>query len=372
MFPVDFGNEAVLRYTTPGDTVIDPFAGRGTAVFSAAVNGRRGLGIEVNPVGWVYAATKLAPVQARLVEQRIYELGRIASSYRAEADRLPAFFNLCFSATVRAFLVAARDGLNWRSSRIDRTVMALLLVYLHGKRSASLSNQMRQTKSMSPDYAVRWWEDRALQPPDIDPVEFMLSRLAWRYAAGLPAATPSRMYLGDSTAWLPRLARLVEVGAIPRVRLLLTSPPYYRLTNYHYDQWLRLWLLGGPPNALRTGGAHRGKFEHRERYQRLLIDVFSAAARMLSDDAVVYVRTGRQPITYDSTISALHQAFPTRQWIEELRPYQKPTQTALFGDREPKVGEVDLISVVSAADHPKLMDPCSCAPPSDLELDSSD
>lgn len=33
--------------------------------------------------------------------------------------------------------------------------MALLSVHLHGKRADSLSNQMRQTKSMSPEYAIR-------------------------------------------------------------------------------------------------------------------------------------------------------------------------------------------------------------------------
>src|SRR6266852_7068337 len=69
------------------------------------------------------------------------------------------------------------------------------------------------------------------------------------------------------------------------------SPPYYAITNYHYDQWLRLWLLGGPPNALRSGGAVCGKFEHRQKYRDLLHGVFSRAAELLADDATVYVRT---------------------------------------------------------------------------------
>ena len=63
--------------------------------------------------------------------------------------------------------------------------MALLLVHLHGKRTDSLSNQMRQTKSLSPQYAVRWWDERGLEPPDIDPVEFMKKKLKWRYAKGI-------------------------------------------------------------------------------------------------------------------------------------------------------------------------------------------
>jgi DNA modification methylase len=75
MFPTDFADRVVAKYTKPGDTVLDPFAGRGTAVFSAAHQGRRGLGIEINPVGWVYAKTKLGPAPRDAVARRLRELG---------------------------------------------------------------------------------------------------------------------------------------------------------------------------------------------------------------------------------------------------------------------------------------------------------
>ena len=40
--------------------------------------------------------------------------------------------------------------------------MALLMIDLHGKRESALSNQMRQTKAMSPQYAIGWWKERDL------------------------------------------------------------------------------------------------------------------------------------------------------------------------------------------------------------------
>ena len=54
MFPVDFAFEKIERHSRLGELVIDPFAGRGTSVFAAAALGRIGVGIEINPVGWVY------------------------------------------------------------------------------------------------------------------------------------------------------------------------------------------------------------------------------------------------------------------------------------------------------------------------------
>jgi hypothetical protein len=269
----------IAQYTQPGDTVLDPFAGRGTAVFSAAAQRRLGVGIEINPVGWVYARAKLAPAEKAPVADRFAELGEAAEKYRGEAKELPPFFHRCFSRRVRRFLIAARGELDWKRSQIDCTAMALLLVNMHGKREASLSNQLRQTKSMSPDYAIAWWKERDLKPPDVDPVAFMRKKLDWRYANGRPARTQSRVYLGDSLRRLPEVGQRMRQLGIRPAQLLLTSPPYYAITNYHYDQWLRLWLLGGPPNALRAGGAVCGKFEHRERYRNLLHQGFYQSCR---------------------------------------------------------------------------------------------
>ncbi len=343
MFPTSFADGVVRRYTQSGETVLDPFAGRGTALFSAASQGRCGIGIELNTVGWVYAQTKLHPVPLEAVLDRLQEIGQRASTYCRAAHSLPLFFHHAYSSRVRSFLLSAREQLDWRRNRIDRTLMALLLVYLHGKQGASLSNQMRQTKSLSPDYAIRWWTERGFQPPDLDSVEFLRPRLEWRYAHGRPEATNSRAYLGDSIRRLGYVGRQLRQQKIARPRLLFTSPPYYGVTNYHYDQWLRLWLLGGPSNALRTGGRYRGKFEHKANYRLLLQRVFGQAAQILDAKATVYVRTDRRSLTSRMTREVLKQTFPAKRLRSIIRPLHGKTQTRLFGGDTPKVGEVDVI-----------------------------
>ena len=344
MFPTHFADGVVADHTKPGDIVLDPFAGRGTAVFSAAHQGRQGIGLEINPVGWVYGKTKLGPAAQPEVAKRFREIGELAGGYGDVAGALPEFFAHCFSARVRRYLMAARENLDWRASRVDRTVMALMLVYLHGKQGAALSNQMRQTKSMAPDYAVRWWRERGLVPPDLDPVDFLVSRLRWRYARGLPTIDGSEMYLADSEQEMTLIdLRLRERDA--KVRLLFTSPPYFKLTNYHYDQWLRLWLLGGPPNANRVPGTSdlRGKFENMARYRLLLANVFGGAASLMAPESVVYVRTGLGEETYEVTLQVLREVFPGHQLETQPRPYSKPTQTQLFGDSGVKKGEIDIV-----------------------------
>lgn len=343
MFPVRFANEIVQRYTRQGDTVLDPFAGRGTSVFSAAAHGRTGIGIEVNPVGWVYARAKLKPASETSVIETIEELARHAFRFRRSAKKLPPFFHHCFTPKVQEFLLCARHRLDWKRSIVDCTTMAILLVYLHGKRPASLSNQMRQTKALSPDYAIKWWQEHGLEPPDVDPVEFLVQRVKWRYAKGRPPASLSRIYFGDSVEHLPRIERWLRSSDVRPARLLFTSPPYFGLTHYHYDQWLRLWLLGGPPNAYKFRGKFRGRFENREEYRQLLHDVFGRSKGVLDEIGTVYVRTSKQLFTYNTTLEVLRETFPEKRLMLKSQPFRRPTQTQLFGDRSVKQGEIDIV-----------------------------
>ncbi len=347
MFPSSFSNAVITKYSKKGDAVLDPFAGRGTALYSAAAAGRQALGIEVNPVGWVYTRTKLSPASKNEVEQRLIQIHSLSHRYSAASARLPTFFHHCFSSEVRRFLLCARAQLSWRQSNVDRTLMAFLLVHLHGKRSDSLSNQMRQTKAMAPKYAVNWWKTRKLKPPRIQPLEFFKKKLRWRYAKGIPRSRITKAYLGDSESVLASLKGNLTRRGLHRPSLLLTSPPYFGITNYHYDQWLRLWLLGGPPTDNRRPspyhGKNRGKFANREAYQHLLTTVFQRASKLLKPDSVVYVRTDRREPTLAITKLALKAAFPKHRLQRLNRPIMGKTQTRLFGNGDPRKGEVDLV-----------------------------
>ena len=343
MFPSRFADEVIKQYTKVGDLVLDPFAGRGTSIYSAAIQGRIGIGIELNPVGWVYGKAKLNPASQDMVINRLLQLSKTTNKYSLVADCLPEFFHLCFSKNVRQFLLAAREQLNWKYKSIDWTIMGLLLVYLHGKRNQSLSNQMRQTKSMSPGYAVKWWKANDLTAPELDPVDFMLKRIKWRYSKGCPITNGSQIYLGDCLTVLTKLCRnRVNLGG-NRIRLLLTSPPYYGVTNYHYDQWIRLWLLGYPPMPNSSLGKHKERFQDKEDYSHLLEAAFRKASYLITKDSVIYIRTDSREFTFDTTVNILKQVFPDKKMITIKQPIKGPTQTHLFGNYISNIGEVDLI-----------------------------
>ncbi|MCD7969502.1 MAG: hypothetical protein LUF87_04030 [Alistipes sp.] len=103
MFPIHFADAVIQEYTAPGDSVLDPFAGRGTAVFSAASSGRTGIGIEISPVGWVYGKAKLNSVPYIDVESRVLAISRYSNDFSNEARRMPKFFLNAFQQEYVAF-----------------------------------------------------------------------------------------------------------------------------------------------------------------------------------------------------------------------------------------------------------------------------
>lgn len=62
------------RLTTEGDTVYDPFGGRGTTIVEAVLSGRIGISTDINPLSEIFAYPRLHLPQYSDVEQRLNEI----------------------------------------------------------------------------------------------------------------------------------------------------------------------------------------------------------------------------------------------------------------------------------------------------------
>jgi len=344
MFPIDFTFEIVNKYSKQGDYVLDPFAGRCSSIYASAALDRHGIGIEINPIGWLYGSVKLHPAQKDVVIKRLGQIYIDRYKYHEEVNELPEFFFYCFCKDVLLFLVSARQSLNWKINHTDATLMSILLVYLHGKLGEGLSNQMRQTKAMGDTYSIKWWKSKNMEkPPNINPYEFILKKINWRYLKGTPdLLTHSKVYLADSEIEFSKVENYLNKKQT-KCSLLFTSPPYCGITDYHVDQWLRLWLLGGNDKPKSSPEKNKGRFNSKTDYIELLDRVFNNCSKVMAQDSVIYVRTDARNFTYNATISALEKNFPSYNMEIKAKPFKNRTQTQLFGDFTPKKGEIDII-----------------------------
>ena len=335
MFPVEFALNVINTYTNEGDYVLDPFSGRGTSIFASEMLNRHAIGIETNPVGWIYSQVKLNPSSKNRVIKRLLELNLQAlEKYKYAYSDYPDFYHMCFDKEVLNFLICARENLDWKHKKIDRTLMAFLVNHLHGHLGKSLSNQMQPVKSCGMEYAIKWWTNKGLTiPPKINYLDYLIKRINWRYEKGFPQYENSFIYLNDNRIILKK--RQIQKY---KFKLLLTSPPYYNITDYFQDQWLRIWLLGGK-NRLSSGE----KFQSKEKYKKLLLEVFSDSKKLLDSKAVIYIRTDKREFTKNTTINILKELFPNKNMTILDKPFENRTQTFLHGDIRKKPGEVDIV-----------------------------
>jgi hypothetical protein len=306
MFPEEFAERNILAYSSVGDVVFDPFSGRGTTVFQSLLMGRKAAGTDINPVAACISGAKADAPSLLQVLRRINELEEQLPQGRTPSPT--PFFDYCFHGKTLRQILYLREALDWRADRVDRFIAAMMLGALHGESHRSklcLSNRMPRTISTKPEYSIRWWTERRLEPPERDAFEVLRELAKFRLRIGKPDVT-GKVVLADA-----RDGAEVHRGLRRSVKLVVTSPPYLDVTDYGEDQWLRLWFLGGgsaPQGKLFADDRHTSK----DRYWRFLTEVWAGIVPLMADDATIVIRIGgaleRDMITEELTRS-LKQGF---------------------------------------------------------------
>lgn len=294
MFPLEYPLNVLQKYKGDTPVVMDPFCGRGTTLFAARRLGFESHGVDSSPVAVAVAKAKLAEVNPG----KILALAtRLISTKRIISAPDSTFFEKAFHPTVLRDLCALRGGLLSLRNETDESVVlrATILGCLHGPMSKSVnkqsyfSNQMPRTFSAKPDYAIRFWSERALCAPKIDVISVLkrkLDRIGLQ--EGIGPSEFKNVNLGDSrfANSLPRRARNFSV--------VVTSPPYYGMKTYVEDQWLRNWFLGGSdfvPYRVYDQIDHAGKVAFTES----LGSVWKNMARSNADSLDMHIRFGIIP-----------------------------------------------------------------------------
>ena len=299
MFPPAFAKQAILKTTKFGDIVLDPFSGRGTTVLEALLNGRRGIGTDVNPVATVISQAKTDPPTLRQLLKRIEHHKQEFSTsdrcaLRDEASQLPEFFRYAFHRDTLLELLFMRRHLAGAIGKADRFIAALCLGHLHGESDRSpnyFSNQMAHTIAMKPAYAVRYWKEHEIEAPERNVFSILELKAKFRFEDGTASDT-GVVRQGDA-----RRAYELLREYRGQVSTVVTSPPYLDVTNFEEDQWLRLWFLGGKPHPTYGEVSSDDRHNNSEKYFRFLSDAWRGIAPLLNDSATLTCRIAAKGIS---------------------------------------------------------------------------
>jgi DNA modification methylase len=217
-----------------GGAVLDPFAGSGTVLIEARLQGRRAFGIDANPLAVALARLKLFGLNAH---QRELFLGAVdAVADYAESRRLakagpsrpyPSQQRAAFDPHILLELDGLSRGIELAAPADLASAFRLVLSALINKvsRRRSDTNHTELQRRLASGFAIRFFVRKARD---------LLVRLD-DYSSRLPeGCPPAKMELGDARKLpLPKCS----------ISTIITSPPYPGVYDYVEHHRLRLsWL----------------------------------------------------------------------------------------------------------------------------------
>jgi hypothetical protein len=388
-FPAALAHAFIARYSRPGDVVLDPFSGRGTAPLQALAEGRIGVGNDLNPLAQVLTAAKVEPGLPAETRTRVAAL-RLAWNADAAAwlalgervvarpahpsaavpragsrggpdarhEAVPDEVALAFHPRTLGQLLLVRSQLDL-DDRVDRFLAGALAGMLHGKTPSYLSTIMPNTFSMAPRYVRDFVAANGYVPPEKDVFDALTAKLDRLYRQPLPGAEGIALAGDARTAGRRARAALKARGLPDRARLAITSPPYLRVLKYGYYNWLRTWLLGFDARAI---DAQLDDAHHREPWIAFMREVLTDLRPALTDDGIAVLVIGDVEMDRGKPSTAGH-ALAERVWEEAAFPagYRlaglvrdeiaaNRKMTRLWGDEAGRATKTDRILVLGATE----------------------
>ncbi len=311
MFPEEFADEQIRKYSSKGDVVCDVFSGRGTTMLQGLLLKRRALAIDINPVAYCISAAKaavprLADIRREITILERHYLDTDKSSLEDECSSLPQFFRRAFYHTTLRELLFLRSVLKWEDTTMHGFIAALVLGSLHGEMDKScsyFSNQMPRTISTKPDYSITYWNRQCLWPKKRNVFQLLRDRAEFRVRKEDTPELTGEVALGDA-----RDAAKLFPESLGKVKLIVTSPPYLNVTSYEEDQWLRLWFLGNEPNPTYRKISKDDRYLSAAKYWKFLKEAWEGAAPLLSAGATLVCRIGAKDLKRDEIVDGLTES----------------------------------------------------------------
>ena len=278
-FPAPLAHYFIVLYSETEDTVLDPFAGRGTVPLEACATGRYGVGNDVAPEAFVLTHAKVRPVSLRTVQETLDELRSKMDISDFDLRKVQVKIRVFFHPHTLKQILWIREALSGDISENAVFIKALMCGILHGSSEISLSVPCSHAFSMTPSYIERYSARHGMSKPKRDVISCL--------------ETKARSALADPLPHQRGLATMTDARKLPlndeSVNMIFTSPPYWEKQTYARDNWLRLWFLGYDHNDIKR---LQMRTSSRERFLQFMTECLQEMYRVLKDDSACFIVIG--------------------------------------------------------------------------------
>lgn len=225
-----------------GETVYDPFGGRGTTAIEAALLKRRVISNDANPLSRILTEPRLHIPAIDDIARRLEEI-ETGGDWCADID-----LSMFYHPKTEAEIVALRDYLSGRRAdgtedAVDRWIRMVATNRLTGHSRGFFSvYTLPPNQAVSQESQRRINEKRHQAPEYRNTKDLILKKsrslvrnLTPEQTAALNAAGRTALFLQGDAGSTPE----IRSGS---VRLTVTSPPFLNIVQYSKDNWLRCWF----------------------------------------------------------------------------------------------------------------------------------
>lgn len=277
----------IERLTRPGDTVYDPFMGRGTTVIEAALMGRRPFGCDINPLSRLLVMPRLSPPTLAEVAERLAILD-LERSLETRAELLVFYHprTLVQITNLREYLLARQSDRTL--DNVDSWIRMVATNRLTGHSRGFFSvYTLPPNQAVSVDAQRKINERRGQVPPERDVKQMilrktrsLLSKLQENEVRVLRTAACAPLLVTGSSDHTPEIPS-------ESVTLVVTSPPFLDTVDYQADNWLRSWF-----NGIDAAGVRIWQLKRPEEWQAAMTGTFRELHRVLVPGGFIAFEVG--------------------------------------------------------------------------------
>jgi hypothetical protein len=234
----------IERLSQPGDTVYDPFSGRGTTAIEAALHGRQVVDNDINPLSAILTRPRLELPDLDAVKARLEDIPLKAGIPETLA------LSMFYQRDTLGEIIALRNYLRRRhksghEDAIDRWIRMVATNRLTGHSKGFFSvYTLPPNQATTPENQIRI--NRKLgQKPEYRDTHAIILHKSRQLQSGLAPEQRANLQVAARTARClttpaQRTARIADAS----VQLTVTSPPFLDVVQYAKDNWLRCWFNG--------------------------------------------------------------------------------------------------------------------------------
>lgn len=281
-FPPSLAKYFIEWFSNERDTVLDPFCGGGTVPLEASLNNRNAFGNDALDYATVVSKAKVTPISTTTLKNRIVDIKNRANDITnsnmelLDDEGVKAYFS---DYTLNQILRWKHVIRNKEYDDVDNYIDALMCGVLHGPSDMFLSVSTKDTYASSPNGIRNVVENKELEYPRRDVYQSILRK---------HELVTKNDFNESNTSILTGDARSLDIPS-NNVDLVVTSPPYLRVLDYTWNNWIRLWWLGNDRNRQRD---NLDLTSSVDKYRTFINQILQELKRVIVDSGIIVLVVG--------------------------------------------------------------------------------